>query len=467
MPILCWFKNDLRVHDNEMLYRAAQIGEALLCVYCIDPKNYRHLNLGFRKADIVRYQFLVQCLADLKIQLQSLGGNLLVVQGHPEIEISKLVEQYKISEIYAEEEHAEEELKMVEKVRTALPDSCELNFFWGRTLYHKDDIPYEIDKIPLVSKTYRIKTTKETEVRKCLPRISGVNFYPLNDYGSLPDFESVAEGTIEPQRTEPFVKGGETEALKRLQHYFYDTEQLTAYKWTRNKSLGMDYSSKLSPYLALGCISPRYIYYEVKKYEEKTKKKYGTWWFVFELVWRDFFIFRHMRVGAELYSKKGFKGKSVEFEDSKELFERWCKGRTGIPFVDAHMRKLNQTGYMSNRGRVNCASFLIHDYKVDWRWGAAYFESKLIDYDVSVNWMNWHMQAFEIWYTNPIHQSNKYNAQDYIRKWVPELSDLDDVSILIPWESGIKDYPVPAELYSKWQRSINTIKKIKTKEKNQ
>jgi len=467
MPILYWFKNDLRLHDNEALYRAVDSGKKVLIMYCIDVEAYRYLDLGFRKADKVRHQFLLQCLTDLKEQLKALGGNLLVVQGNPVIEIPELIERYGISEILAEEEHADEELKMVGRVRDALPNSCALNFYWGRTLYHKDDIPYVIDEIPLVSKTYRIKTTKETEVRVCLPKISAIDFYELQEYGNLPNFETLVVNSSKGQSTEPFVKGGEREALQRLQHYFYDTEQLTAYKWTRNKSMGMDYSSKFSPYLALGCISTRYIYHEVKKYEAQTKKKYGTWWFVFELVWRDFFIFRHMRVGSKLYSKKGFKGKKVEFENSKELFDIWCDGETGIPFVDAHMRQLNQSGYMSNRGRVNCSSFLIHDYKIDWRWGAAYFESKLIDYDVSVNWMNWHMQAFEIWYTNPVHQSKKYKAQAYIRKWVPELAALNDVDILIPWESDLETYPRPVELLSKWQRSINLIKKVKTKENAQ
>ena len=119
---------------------------------------------------------------------------------------------------------------------------------------------------------------------------------------------------------------------------------------------------------------------------------------------------------------------------------------------------------MSNRGRVNCSSFLIHDYKVDWRWGAAYFESKLIDYDVSVNWMNWHMQAFEIWYTNPIYQAEKYKEQEYIRKWIPEIAHLNDADVLIPWESEVDNYPKPIELYPKWNRSIGAI--AKTKQQN-
>lgn len=104
-----------------------------------------------------------------------------------------------------------------------------------------------------------------------------------------------------------------------------------------------------------------------------------------------------MRFEDQIFQTKGYKDKEVEFENDPEKFKRWCDGNTGIPFVDAHMRQLNETGYMSNRGRVNCTSYFVHDLKIDWTWGAAYFESKLIDYDVSSNWMNWHMQAFEIY----------------------------------------------------------------------
>ena len=123
------------------------------------------------------------------------------------------------------------------------------------------------------------------------------------------------------------------------------------------------------------------------------------------------------------------------------------------------MRQLNETGFMSNRGRVNCSSFLVYDYLIDWTWGAAYFESKLIDYDVASNWMNWHTQAYQIWYTNPVNQANKYKAQEFIRKWVPEIKHLSDRDILIPWESGVVEYPKPSAIFTKWSRAINKIKK--------
>ena len=531
MPVLYWFKNDLRLHDNEALSQAVATGEPLLCCYCFDNKQYKLSDLGFYKTNQIRFQFLLDCLSDLRNQLQNLGGDLIVLTGDPTKEISKLVEKYAVDTIFTEEEHAEEELENLRAVEASLPKPCHLQTYWGRTLYHRDDIPFSIPEIPLVSKTYRIKTTKETEVRPCISTVIEINFLAIDTYTDLPNFTSITseveanpftqpitefkhrndikytsqqtERNLENQSSDlalfsdsdfntdekhptstelargvadttslysnisalskPYLRGGEQAAIDRLDHYINEVDGLKNYKWTRNRSLGLDYSSKFSAYLAYGCLSPRLIYHRVKQYEIETKKTYGSWWFIFELVWRDFFIFRHMRVGKALFSKNGFKGKKLVFEDSKLLFERWCLGLTGIPFVDAHMRQLNQTGYMSNRGRVNCASFLIHDYKVDWRWGASYFESRLIDYDVSVNWMNWHMQAFEIWYTNPIHQSNKYKAQDYIRTWIPELSALDDVTILIPWENREVDYPKPAELLTKWTRSINLIKKPKSK----
>jgi len=129
------------------------------------------------------------------------------------------------------------------------------------------------------------------------------------------------------------------------------------------------------------------------------------------------------------------------------------------------MRQLNQTGFMSNRGRVNCASFLTRDYKIDWRWGAAWFETQLLDYDVCSNWMNWNTQATEIYYTNPVHQGLKYDKKgEFVKTWLPELENVDGPIVQAPWllqeeEKQVIDYPIPVEIYKKWARSINRIVK--------
>lgn len=455
---LVWFKNDLRLHDNEALIRAQEQCEDLLFCYCIEKKDFDVLNLGFRKKDIIRFRFLQQSILDLRKNLESLGGHLIVGEISALLTLPELIEQYGITDVFAETEYASYEITLVNQVTNAVPKT-RFHFFWGKTLYHKDDIPFEISKIPLTSKAYRIPVGQKAEPRETFSRPTKLNAVSNVKTDEFPSDKIYGFKKNEDKNLKPFVEGGETAALERLEYYTFKSELLTGYRWSRNKSDGLDYSSKLSPYLALGCISAREIYKRVNDYEVKVKKNQSTWWLVFELVWRDYFTFKGMRFGSSIFQTKGYKNKDVVWENDALKFEKWCSGSTGIPFVDAHMRQLNQTGYMSNRGRVNCASYLVHDLKIDWTWGASYFESKLIDYDVSSNWMNWHMQAFEIWYTNPVHQSNKYKAQQFIREWIPELLDRNDIEVLIPWEFDISAYPKPIEIYKKWGRAINLILK--------
>ena len=457
---LIWFKNDLRLHDNEVLCQGISQCDQLVLCYCVEKYQFQQLKLGFKKSDVNRFKFLEQSVKNLQKNLLEIGADLQITSDGAINDIPKLVEKYLITEVYAEEEYAPEELQIVKELKEILPN-VNFNLYWGKTLYHKNDIPFTIDKIPLTSKAYRIPVTKESEPRKIYESPS--NIVQILDvvktkFPSFKDFNFTQE---EYNAVNTFVFGGEDEAIKRLNYYTFETELLTGYRWTRNKSLGLDYSSKFSPYLALGCISPRYIYETVKEYENKIKKNASTWWLIFEIVWRDYFTFKQMRFGNQVFLTKGLKNKDLEFENNSEKFIRWQEGKTGIPFIDAHMRQLNQTGYMSNRGRVNCASYFVHDLKINWTWGASYFESRLIDYDVSANWLNWHMQAFEIYYTNPVHQSLKYKSNQYIAKWIPELSEISDDKIHAPWLfEGIlekSNYPKPIEVYKKWSRSLNNI----------
>ena len=455
---LVWFKNDLRLHDNEAFNKAIDECDELLFCFCLEKKSFEILPVGFRKADIIRFKFLQQSVLNLQKHLELLNGHLLIGDISAVDTLPEMVAKYEITDIYAEEEYASEEMTLISDVKNALP-KINFHFYWGKTLYHKEDIPFEISKIPLTSKAYRIPAGKNAEPRKTFTCPKELKAFKKAKSNKFPSYKVYGFTKKEFDNAEPFVEGGEDAALERLQYYTFESELLTGYRWSRNKSDGLDYSSKFSPYLALGCISPRKIYETVKDYEEQIKKNASTWWLVFELVWRDYFTFKAMRFADEIFKTKGYKNKVVEWENDPIKFERWCAGATGVPFVDAHMRQLNETGFMSNRGRVNCASYFVHDLKINWTWGAAYFESKLIDYDVSSNWMNWHMQAFEIWYTNPVNQANKYKAQNFIRNWIPELSEKNDVEVLVPWEFDIPEYPKPVEVFKKWSRAINLILK--------
>ena len=222
-----------------------------------------------------------------------------------------------------------------------------------------------------------------------------------------------------------------------------------------------DDSSKFSPWLALGCISPRYIYEQVKKYECDRLGNDSTYWLVFELLWRDYFRFVAKKHGDKLFYRTGLRGMDIPWKQDWKRFELWTTGNTGFPLVDANMRELSLTGFMSNRGRQNVASFLTKNLGIDWRMGAEWFESLLIDYDPCSNWGNWNYTAgvgndargFRFFNINK--QSQDYDPQGtYIKHWLPELASLPANKIHQPWKLlpieqkrfGVRlgvDYPNP------------------------
>jgi deoxyribodipyrimidine photo-lyase len=159
----------------------------------------------------------------------------------------------------------------------------------------------------------------------------------------------------------------------------WETDSLRAYKQTRNGLIGEGYSSRLSSWLALGSLSPRVVYAEIRRYERERVNNESTYWLFFELLWRDFFAFVAERWGRRIFAKGGVQGRPRTYRNDRDVFENWKAGRTGQPFVDANLRELAATGYMSNRGRQNAASYLAHDLSIDWRWGAAWVESALLD----------------------------------------------------------------------------------------
>ena len=461
---LLWFRYDLRVHDNETLVQAAEHGP-VLPVYCFDPRHYRMLPQGFRKTDAKRVKFLLESLIDLRLKLSALGSGLLVVVGKPEEILPGLCAEHAIDRVFVQAEITKEETDAERAVAAALPAGTELDRVWGRTLYHVEDAPFGPDAAPLTFKTFRTRLTEAAEVRPVFEVPDRLEAVSIERYGELPSYAELGftEEELRHIDTTAFP-GGETAALERLRYYTYDTQLLNNYKWTRNRSLGPDYSSKFSAWLAVGCLSPRQVYWTVKDYEQTLKKNISTWWLIFEMLWRDYFQWQGLRHGNKIFFPSGIKDREVEWLEDRTLFERWCAGRTGIPFVDAHMRELLQTGFMSNRGRVNCASFLSRDYRIDWTWGAAWFESHLLDYDVCSNWLNWNTQATEFYYTNPLNQGLRYDTKgEYVHHWLPELAHIPGPAVHAPWAAAEKipeSYPEPVAVYDKWKRSMTTIGKV-------
>lgn len=388
---LVWFKTDLRLSDNETLVKAISQSQQLIPVYCFDDSHFETTKYGFKKTGSFRAQLLLESLQDLDDNLRKIGSGLLIVKGKPEVEIPKIVQKYNATKVFAKREVAFEEKKTEKLVQDELFKlRCELETLSTSTLYCAEDLPFSIKDIPDVFTNFRKKTEQDAVIRKSFDKpkqIRSPEIPPLQ----LPTLKALDLKNVKTDaRAAITFKGGETEALNRLNHYFYETKCLSTYKETRNGMIGADYSSKFSAWLALGCISPRYIYQEVKNYESQFGANESTYWLIFELLWRDFFRFMFKKHQTKFFLYSGIKSDKVNSKSLNEkLLSQWINGKTASDFINANMLELKLTGFMSNRGRQNVASYFCNELNMDWRLGAAYFEEQLIDYDVCNNWGNW------------------------------------------------------------------------------
>ncbi|MFC6877080.1 DASH family cryptochrome [Flavobacterium myungsuense] len=388
---IVWFKTDLRLEDNETLVKAIAQSDQIIPLYCFDDSQFTTTSYGFKKTGSFRAQFLLESSQDLDNNLRQLGSGLIIVKGKPEVEIAKIAQQYKAFKVFAKREVAYEEKNTERLVQNELfKMRCELETFSTSTLYHAEDLPFSIKDIPDVFTNFRKKIEKESSIRTIFdkpllinsPQIPEAAFPKLNDLDLK--FQAIDS------RAAMHFKGGETEASKRLNYYFFQTKKISTYKETRNGLVGADYSSKFSAWLALGCISPRFIYHELKKYESNFGANESTYWLIFELLWRDFFRFMFKKHQSKMFQASGINSeKEIPKAVSEKLLKNWVSGNTNVDFIDANMIELKLTGFMSNRGRQNVASYLCNDLKLDWRYGASYFEQQLIDYDECSNWGNW------------------------------------------------------------------------------
>jgi len=282
-----------------------------------------------------------------------------------------------------------------------------LNRIWGGSLYMPNECGCDPKNVPLLFTNFKNKAEGRGRVRE--PVAAPERLPPLPEFENaetkqnvenalrfLPSLEelgySATEASVamqdDPRAVMTFV-GGEEAALQRLQKWMFDDDRLKEYFEIRNGMLGEGYSSKLSPWLAVGCISPRRIWKEAQRYEKERMKNKSTYWLVFELTWRDFYLYVGHTYGDKLFVPGGITGDKTPWRGTEDALMKWKEGRTGDQLVDANMRELAATGFMSNRGRQNVASYLIFDLGVDWRYGAAHFEELLLDHDPCSNWGNW------------------------------------------------------------------------------
>ncbi|MEC4806564.1 MAG: DASH family cryptochrome [Jaaginema sp. PMC 1079.18] len=462
--ILVWFRNDLRLHDNEVIHQALQTQAQIIPLYCFDPRQFSQTSYKFPKTGAYRAQFLRESLIDLRHSLQKLGSHLLVRQGKPENIIPELVKTLEISAVYYTEEVTFEEVKVEIALENVLrPLGVEIQSFWQTTLFHIDDLPFSMENLPEVFTQFRKEIEKKNiEIRQTFPTPQSLPQLQNIEAGEIPTLSDLGlETTQNDPRGVLNFQGGETAGIERVNTYFWQQDLLQNYKETRNGMLGADYSSKFSSWLANGSLSPRYIYEQVQEYEQQRVKNKSTYWLIFELMWRDYFRFICDKHGNQIFFESGLQGVKIPWQKNQDLWQKWQTGMTGYPLVDANMREIAATGFMSNRGRQNVASFLTKNLGINWQMGAEWFESLLIDYDVCSNWGNWNYtagvgnDARGFRFFNIIKQSQDYDPNgEYVKHWLPELQALPPHLALQPWKMsqeeqnryGVKlgeDYPKP------------------------
>jgi deoxyribodipyrimidine photo-lyase len=300
--------------------------------------------------------------------------------------ITYLARRTGATRVFCEAIPAPEEIAEVAALRAA---GLEVQETWQSSLLDPADLPFAIANLPEVFTRFR--QAAEAAGITPPPPVGAPDRLPSPPPG-LDSPEPV--WTQAPPRGpaafpfgDPAFNGSEAAAQAHLGRYFASGLPQT-YKATRNGLIGPDYSTKFSPWLATGALSARSVFEALRGHEDRYGANESTYWILFELLWRDFFRFWSLKHGQRLFRARGL-GDHPPPRHDPEAFAAWREGRTGHAFIDAAMRELKATGYLSNRMRQVVASYLIHDLRDDWRAGAAWFESRLIDYDVCSNQGNW------------------------------------------------------------------------------
>ena len=442
-PTLVWLRRDLRLHDHDPLVRAVEDGGPVVAVYCIDPRDFTETFLGgFPKTGPHRARFLLESLEDLRASFRRVGGELVVRRGRPEDILPELVRELGATRVRYHAEVASEERAVERAVTEALrPLGTSLDAAWGHSLLHPGDLPFDIAELPETFSQFRAQVEKRVAVREPLPAPTRLSPLPAGvSAGPIPSLQELG---LPPVVTDPRqrmqYRGGESRGLARLSEWVFAADALKTYKETRNGLLEADDSSKLSPWLAMGCLSPRQVHSAVRRYEAERVTNESTYWMVFELLWRDYFRFIVAKHGDRIFRAGGLVGARIRWVSDPDALTRWRLGQTGYPLVDAAMRELSATGYTSNRARQNVASFLTKNLGIDWRSGASWFESQLVDYDVTSNWGNWAYaagvgnDARGFRFFNLEKQARDYDPEGHFaRHWLPELAAIPGERIYQP-----------------------------------
>ena len=441
MTALLWYRRDLRVRDHPALRAALEDHDLVVPVFVVDDRL-----LNGRHASGPRTQFMLECLHDLRSALRERGGDLVIRRGNPEHELPRLARAVRADSVYFTADvspYARERGRRTHATLTEHgvdPRPCP-----GLTVV--DDAPGVLTK---AGEPYTVFSpfhrAWQREPRRPVLQAPRALKPPGVDPGAIPDLSDLG---LRQEASDP-MPGGETEGRRRLTAFLRGP--IDTYR-KDDDTLGRDSTSRLSPYLHFGCVSPREV-------EERA----GNEAFRRQLAWRDFYhhVLFHYPSNAVCEFQPRYR-RAIDWNHDHDAFSAWCDGRTGFPLVDAGMRQLRREGWMHNRARLVVASFLTKDLGIDWRLGERWFMRLLIDGDEANNNGNWQWVAsvgvdpqpyFRRMY-NPARHMERFDPRGaYVRRHVPELRAVPDKYLREPWtmppevQRGVgvvigRDYPKP------------------------
>jgi deoxyribodipyrimidine photo-lyase len=447
-----YFQHDLRIMDQGCLAAAQTTGLPIIGIYLFSKAQLEPSTYGFSPMGPYRFKFLWDSLQNLKTNLATYHIPFYLFDETSPIQ-ALFATHYDVVRVFASVEPGSEELALRNHLLTQLGQPP-LTLIHDKSLLHPDLYPWLISDLPRRYTDARIRIEATIRIQPLLP--------PLKPQGALDlvaDDHSRLASFI--PKFDLLMPGGETEALRHLHQYFFVAKKVLTYKATRNNMLAFDDSSKLSPALSLGLLSPRYIYWQLKAVEQTVGRHPSTYALWFELLWRDYFYYLHLDSQDTFFKLEGLMHVTTSWSMNPKYVKAILEAKTGYPLVDANLIELYQTGWMSNRGRQNVASFMSKTLKLDWRFGAALFEHYLIDYDVSSNYGNWQyisgvgVDPREDRVFNVSLQAKKYDPTGaYLHHWLPVLAKVPVPQLFQPWtlnalEMGLyacnlgNDYPLP------------------------
>ncbi|MBE7692970.1 deoxyribodipyrimidine photo-lyase [Tenacibaculum finnmarkense] len=395
-----WFRRDLRLEDNVALFNALNSSNKVVPIFIFDEEILDNLP----KND-ARVSFIYQTLEQLDTDLKAIGSSLLIKKGNP-LEVWKTItSEFDISAVYTNKDYEPYALQRDAEIHDFLKSkSIDFLSYKDQVIFEKAEVTKN-DGLPYTVYTpYKNKWLQKFNAEEDLKNydINFNNFYQFTSEIPSLKFIGFNESSI---KVTP-----------------YNLSNLANYDEIRDFPF-IDKTSYLSPYFRFGLVS-------VRKMVQFALKTNAT--FLNELIWREFFmqvLFHFPKVVTNNFKQKY---DAVPWRNNEAEFEKWCKGETGYPMVDAGMRQLNKTGYMHNRVRMITAGFLCKHLLIDWRWGEAYFAEKLLDYELSANNGNWQWSAgtgcdaapyFRVF--NPEAQLKKFDKElQYIRKWIENFDEL-------------------------------------------